>query len=70
MMSEGVRATWSISLDADCPECKEYVDLLDDPDFWDGRCSLDIGEHGTERSVGVEVYCPKCGAEFEVDLEY
>lgn len=63
------KATWDISLDCECPKCGEYVDLLRAADFWDGRV-LDIGEHDTDRSKGVEVLCPECGHEFEVDLEY
>lgn len=62
-------ATWHISLDAECPACHEYVDLLDAPDFWDGQ-SLGVGEHMTERSKAVEVECPKCKHEWLVDLEY
>ena len=62
-------ATWSISLDCDCPACGEYVNLLDYADFWDGR-RLDACEHGTDRSRGVDVVCPECGHDFEVDLEY
>lgn len=62
-------ATWSVSLDCECPACKEDVDLLDYADFWDGR-RLDIPEHGTERSKNVEVVCPKCGHDFTVELEY
>jgi len=62
-------ATWSVSLDADCPHCGEYVDLLEDPDFFDGR-QLDIPEHDTERSRDLDVICPECGEEFEVDLEW
>jgi Zn finger protein HypA/HybF involved in hydrogenase expression len=63
-------ATWDISLRADCPHCDaEYIDLLRDQDFWDGR-SFQIGEHGTEESKGVQVDCPECHKEFIVDLEY
>jgi len=62
-------ATWSISLDCDCPACKENVNLLDYTDFWDGR-QLDVPEHGTERSRDVDVQCPECAHEFTVDLEY
>lgn len=62
-------AVWSIELWAECPSCKEDVDLLDDTDFWDGR-KLDIGENQTERSFDVEVFCPECGHRFVVDLEY
>ncbi|TAN71592.1 MAG: hypothetical protein EPN17_00880 [Methylobacter sp.] len=62
-------ATWSLSLDCECPSCGEYVDLLEYPDFWDGR-RLDACEHDTERSLGVDVVCPECGHDFEVDLNY
>ena len=62
-------AGWTVELHCDCPACGEWVDLLDYPDFWDGR-HLDIAEHGTARSKDVEVFCPECGHEFNVDLEY
>lgn len=62
-------ATWTVELTCDCPTCGEYVDLLDHPDFWDGR-QLDVPEHGTERSQRVEVTCPKCFGEFIVTCEY
>jgi len=62
-------ATWSISLDVDCPKCEEYFNILDTPDFWEDR-QLDLGEHETARSRGIEVTCPECGYEFTVDLEY
>lgn len=68
-MGERTTATWDISLDCECPACGEYVDLLTAPDFWDGR-SLQIGEHGTDRSRGVDVVCPDCHHEFEVDCVY
>jgi Zn finger protein HypA/HybF involved in hydrogenase expression len=65
-----VIATWVVELNCDCPKCgEEYVDLLEQPDFWDGR-SLDIAEHDTDRSNDLEVVCPKCGAEFLVDCEW
>jgi hypothetical protein len=64
-----VNATWNISLDCECPGCKNDVDLLDYADFWDGRY-LNPCEHDTDRSRGVEVVCPMCGHEFEVDLVY
>ena len=63
------KATWSISLDCECPVCHEDVNLLDYVDFWDGR-RLDPCEHSTERSSNVEVVCPECNGEFFVDLEY
>ena len=62
-------ASWHVSLDCDCPKCGEYVNLLDAPDFWDGR-ALDIPEHGTENSNNLEVQCPECGHEFKVCCEW
>jgi len=67
-MSEN-KATWIVELNTECPNCKEWTDLLDYVDFWDGR-QLEIAEHGTERSKDVEVFCPGCGHRFTVDLEY
>lgn len=66
---ENVTATWTVELNCDCPGCGEHVDLLDYPDFWDGR-QLEVPEHGTERSKNVEVVCPECSHEFTVDCEY
>lgn len=68
-MPEPIIATWTLQLHTACPNCQEWVDLLDDLDFWDGRC-LEPCEHGSKQSKGVEVACPLCGHEFEVDLEY
>ena len=64
-----IRAMWSVELNTVCPKCEEWVDLLDYADFWDGR-SLTVGETDTQRSRNVEVVCPNCNHEFEVDLEY
>ena len=58
-----VKATWSASLDCECPSCGEDVDLMDEPDFWDGRGDLEIAQE----VKGLQVWCPKCGHEFEVD---
>ncbi len=66
---EAIIATWVVSLDCKCPSCNEQVDLLDDVDFWDGL-KLGLYEHVTNRSEGVDVTCPKCGNDFEVELEY
>ena len=63
-------ATWSVSLDCECPHCKEDVDLLAYTDFWDAHRGLEIPEHGTDRSRGMEVTCPECGEDFEVNCEY
>lgn len=64
-----ITAGWSVSLTCECPACKEFVDLLDYPDFWDGR-RLEIAEHDTPASTDVAVVCPQCSHEFTVDLEY
>jgi Zn finger protein HypA/HybF involved in hydrogenase expression len=62
-------AVWDISLDCECPACKKYVNLLDYPDFWDGR-QLQAIEHHTPRTIGMEVICPECGHEFKVDCDH
>lgn len=64
-MPKNTVASWSLSLDCYCPHCDKYVDLLDEPDFWDGR-DFDIGESVDD----VQVWCPECGEEFLVDCEY
>lgn len=63
-------ATWDIRINCECPSCKEFVNLLDFPDFWDSNHHLDIPENGTSASRNLEVVCPECGHEFKVDLEY
>lgn len=62
-------AQWNISLDCNCPHCKEYVDLTGAPDFWEGL-KMEAGEHGTENSSNVAVYCPECGEEFTIDAVF
>jgi hypothetical protein len=64
-----VSAVWELSLYCDCPICGASVDLLDVPNFWDGR-ALRPCEHGTDRSRGVEVSCPICQEDFVVDLVF
>ncbi len=65
-----VTATWSVSLDCECPACEKYVDLLTAPDFWDGKSNLQIPEHGTPRAKALEVQCPECAHEFVVRCDY
>lgn len=65
-----VTATWRLELTCICPHCNEYVDLLDGPDFWDGRMNLAPAEHDTPRTTGMDVECPKCGGEFKVNCVY
>jgi DNA-directed RNA polymerase subunit RPC12/RpoP len=64
-----ITAQWSVELYAECPQCRERVDLLDAPDFWDGR-TLDIPEHDTDNSNNLDVVCPRCGDEFKVRCEW
>lgn len=66
---ETIEADWCVELNATCPGCEAYVNLLDAPDFWDGR-RLEIAEHGTDRSRNIEVVCPKCEREFRVHCVY
>ena len=62
------KADWNVELNCLCPMCDTYVNLIDYEDFWDR--DLDVCEHGTTRSKGMEVVCPKCFNEFNVDCEY
>lgn len=63
-------AEWNITLDVRCPSCLQDVNLLDDPDFFDGRGHIQIGEHDTEATERLPVDCPECGAGFYVDLVF
>lgn len=65
-----VTATWSISLDCQCPACGEDVNLTDGADFWDRPVKLEAGEHGTPRTDALPVHCPECLHEFEVCCTY
>ncbi len=64
-----VTATWVVELNCVCPGCGELVNLLDYPDFWDGR-KLSVAENSTDLSRDVEVTCPGCDHDFTVDCEY
>ena len=65
-----ITATWVVSLDCTCPNCEEWIDVMDSDGFWDRHSELDIAEHGTPRTIDMEVECPECHHEFKVDLEY
>lgn len=65
MQKSSIQAQWVVELNCDCPKCGEFVNLLDAPDFWDGR-RLEIPEYDTENSDNLEVVCPECYHEFEV----
>lgn len=62
-------AIWTIELNCTCPHCEKYVDLLDYPDFWDGR-DIQAAENGTDKTRNAEVICPECEKEFISDFYY
>ena len=62
-------AQWDISLNVECPCCQEYFDLARDDDFWVDS-SFDVAETDTLETTAVEITCPKCNKEFEVDFIY
>ena len=63
-----VEAAWSIELNCECPKCGRDVDLIEADDFWiEGPEPL---EYDTKRTRELLVYCPECGAEFEVNCVY
>jgi hypothetical protein len=64
---EKIEACWNISLDCECPNCEESIDLTDGDDFWYG---IQAGEHETRATKDFEVCCPKCDHEFKVDFIY
>lgn len=69
-MPDPIIATWRASLDCECPACHEDVDLMEAPDFWEGRKGLEIAEHNTPRSTNIGVTCPECGHDFTVNCEW
>jgi len=64
-----LEATWSLSLDCECPKCGEDIDLMDDDNFWENN-NIQACEWGTKKSRDVDAYCEKCEHEFKVDLVY
>jgi C4-type Zn-finger protein len=53
------------SLDIDCPECGESIDISNDDD--EGHISTSIFNNSWDRLIGRSVMCPVCGAEFDID---
>lgn len=62
-MSRTVAASWSVSLNCDCPFCGEYVDLMLDSD------QLETVQP-CEADKELEVFCPECGENFTIKTEY
>lgn len=59
-------ALWTLELEVTCPHCKELVDLMTDPDFWEDRTEDFSVLHKTDQ----EVYCPECGSKFICDFDH
>ena len=64
-----IMARWVIELNCKCPKCDDYIDLLDNGDFWEDN-RVECLERDTKKSRGVNVFCAECEHEFKVDLEY
>jgi len=62
-------ASWELALWFNCPNCKESVDLLEDTDFWYDQ-TFEPCEHNTDKTIDVDIMCPKCGNEYVVSLAY
>jgi len=56
-MNKIVDAMWSVHLFVTCPHCGEHFDMLDTPDFWNGR-SLEYCEN-SEHQIGECIACKK-----------
>jgi hypothetical protein len=53
------------SLDIDCPECGESIDISKDDEM--DRVAIRIFNNSWDRLIGHSVMCPGCGAEFDID---
>ena len=67
-VSNKTDGSWSISLDVECPYCKEMFDLTADGEVWESE--IEPIEHGTDRTEGYEVECPGCDRLLSVDFSY
>ena len=66
-----ITAQWTVNLNAECPHCTKYVDLLSYADFWEMHDShLEIAEHETDSANALDIVCPECGGDFTVCCEY
>ena len=63
-----IKAYWNLQLNCTCQKCNNYVNLLDDVDFWENNESLVICENDTPRTRDMEFICPECKHEFFADL--
>ena len=64
-------ATWSFSLDCECPVCNMQFDVCTSDSAHDlfGN-GLQVCEQDTPLSTDIEVICPHCEHEFVIDCEY
>ena len=64
-----VMASWSISLDVDCPHCGHYFDITDSDEWTLG--GYESIETAQREDLDLELICPKCEKEFYVnEAEY
>lgn len=59
-------ASWSISLDVECPLCYHDFDILGLGPYSEILGKVEIGESGRL----IEVQCPKCKREFDCETSY
>ena len=55
------------SLNVECPECGENVDLAESPNDDDGCFSGPIFSNNWDHLENAEVCCPECAHSFEID---
>lgn len=70
-MKTSKKATWSASIFVDCPHCGEQQDLIEDDGDPRMDHSIEIAEHGTDKTTNFKTRCLDCEEEFIVpDLEW
>ena len=66
-----IKATWSFSLDVDCPSCQISLNLDSINGYsYVSDLELHICEQNTENSENIEVFCHHCNHKFLVDCQY
>lgn len=62
-----IEATFSITLDAECPYCNEDIDFMDDYDVYSRIPTANTFSH---ENLDIECCCPHCKKEFILDRTY
>lgn len=57
-------AVWNVSIFCDCPYCGELQDLLDDNGEPRLPENLMLGEHKTDKTTNIKIWCIDCGKDF------